>query len=102
MSSPSPPSEPSRLSEEHVVSLISVIHDWQFEHGSLLKFPPNSGRVLALPIGVTMFPSNFPRSCFEEARNIQKAFNRLYAAVSEDEKWLFEVLQKYAFFDRIK
>lgn len=35
-----------------------------------------------------MFPSLFPRVCFEEALAIQKAYNELYAAIAQDEEWL--------------
>ena len=85
--------EPSKLSANHLAFLIDSIRDWQFEHGSLLKFPPKSGKIIARPIGVSVFPSNFSKSCFEEARDIQIFFNSLYAAISCDEAWLHQALQ---------
>lgn len=87
--SPSPP----RLSDEHVAFLVESVRDWQYQHGSLLKYPPRSGDVGARPIGATLFPSNFPRRCYEEACNLQCTFNKLYAAIAEDEVWLQEALQ---------
>lgn len=47
----------------------------------------------ARPVGVSMFPSLLPRALFEEAEALQPIYNRLYAAVSNDEEWLFGVLE---------
>jgi hypothetical protein len=33
-------------------------------------------------------------SLFEEARELQAVYNKLYARVAEDEEWLFEVLEE--------
>ncbi len=85
---PSEVPSPSRLSREHWQFLIENVRDWQYQHGSLLKYPPRSGHVGSRPIGATVFPSNFPRHCYDEALAIQPIFNKLYAAISEDEAWL--------------
>ncbi|KAL9131696.1 MAG: hypothetical protein Q9217_000437 [Psora testacea] len=94
MSTLEPSSRLQVISEEHLDYLIDIIRDWQFEHGSLLKFPPDSGKIIARPIGVSVFPSDYPKKCFEEARNLQIAFNLLYAAVACDGPWLHEALRK--------
>ena len=88
-------SYPPTLPDEHLSYLINSVQDWQYQHGSLLKVPPKSGMTLARPIGVTLFPTLFPRLCFHEARNIQAIYNHLYAAVAVDEIWLSEVLKEY-------
>lgn len=86
--------EPSKLQEEHLHFLLDSVRDWQIQHGSLIKAPPNSGITLARPIGATLFPSNFPLACFEEARGIQRIYNRLYVAIAADEKWLFNTMER--------
>lgn len=88
-------SYPPQLAANQLSSLIDNIRDWQFAHGSLLKAPPISGNVVARPIGVTLFPSLYPKECFHEARLLQALFNELYAAVAADEEWMFEVLKGY-------
>ena len=80
------------LSEAHIASLADTIKDWQFEHGSLLKAPPRTGKTLAYPIGVAAFPSNFPRTHFEQALRLQILFNLLYVSVASNEEWLHDAL----------
>lgn len=86
-------SSPLRLSHEHLTFLVENVTDWQYQHGSLLKYPPKSGNVGSRPIGATLFPSNFPRRCYDEARALQPTFNKLYAAIAEDGEWLHEALR---------
>lgn len=83
---------PPTLSEGHLSFLIESARDWQYQHGSLLKYPPFSGKALASPIGIALFPSNFPQQQFEEARSLQTIYNKLYAAISMDEEWLLAAL----------
>lgn len=90
---PSTVPSPHRLSEEHWKFLVDNVRDWQYQHGSILKYPPRSGLVASRPIGATIFPSNFPRGCYDEALAIQPIFNELYAKISEDEEWLHEALE---------
>lgn len=85
---------PFELKDEHLDFLLESVRDWQFQHGSLIKFPPVTGAIIARPIGATLFPSNFPRACFEEACNIQRIYNRLYVAIAADDKWLFETMER--------
>ncbi|OCK82513.1 glutathione synthetase [Lepidopterella palustris CBS 459.81] len=84
-----PPFSDHRLSE-----LQSEIQDWQLTHGSLIKvfIGDDDGTILARPIGVSMFPTLFPKSNFEQALQIQESYNELYAAIAEDEVWLSNVL----------
>ena len=86
---------PPELSEEQASSLISDIKDYQLTHGSLLKLVQNEpdNTVLAHPIGISVFPTLFPRKLFEEALALQKTYNKLYTAVAEDEEFLLEVLE---------
>lgn len=86
-------SKPKYLSEDHLEGLSSTIRDWQLTHGSVLKAPPWSGKSYAYPIGVSLFPSNFPRHLFESALDLQRTFNKLYSAVANDAAWLYHVLR---------
>ncbi|MDI1484891.1 MAG: hypothetical protein OHK93_000025 [Ramalina farinacea] len=87
------PSRPNHLSEDHLEELSSTVRDWQFTHGSLLKAAPYSGKSYAYPIGVSLFPSNFPRRLFESALDLQRIFNQLYSAVANDGVWLYHMLR---------
>ena len=95
------PSYPPRYSEEDLEALVDQIRDWQFDHGSLLKAPPSTGRVLARPIGVALFPSLLPSQCFQEAVELQTAYNQLYAMVSSHGEWLGETLHRHGVIFRL-
>ncbi|KAH8676768.1 glutathione synthetase [Tricladium varicosporioides] len=86
---------PPSLSDDQLERLFNDSKDWQILHGSVLKlvnsYDDNS--VLATTVGTTYFPSIFPQQLFNEALQLQEAYNKLYMAVSEDEEWLFENLQ---------
>lgn len=87
---------PPNLTDPHLLHLITTITDYQFLHGSVLKIPPYTGQTFARPVGVSVFPSPFPRKLFEEAQNLQKVWNELYVKVSVAEKggWLEGVLSR--------
>ena len=81
------------VEEQQLANLIFNIKDWQITHGMLLKYGPDAENVHSLPIGVSMFPTPFPRQLFEEAQKLQTSYNRLYMSISEDEAWLYDVLR---------
>lgn len=75
--------------------LVEVIKDWTVANGLTVRPPPalvaaeaDPERVLATSVPVTLFPSPFPRVCFDQAKAVQKAYNDLYARVSQDEEFL--------------
>lgn len=86
---------PSPLSDAKFDFLIAAVKDWQITHGSLLKVISSDEEytVLSRPVGVTLFPTLFPNSLFQEALALQRTYNKLYTAVAEDEEWLFETLK---------
>jgi glutathione synthase len=92
---------PPLLSPEQEQFLVSTIKDWTIEHGLTVRPAANfvteealSKGVLATNAPVTLFPSPFPISCFEAARDVQKEYNELYAEISRDVKWLGEIIEE--------
>ena len=83
---------PPAISQDQLSSLIFNIKDWQITHGMQLKYGPDVESISSTPIGVAVFPTPFPRVFFEQAQALQPIYNRLYAAISEDEEWLYKVL----------
>jgi glutathione synthase len=92
---------PPKLTSEQEDYLLSSLKDWSILNGLAVR--PSSSYIpkevdrsgsIAIPAPVTLFPSLFPRSCFDEARDIQKPFNELYAAISSDEEWLAEAVEE--------
>ncbi|CAJ2510056.1 Uu.00g059560.m01.CDS01 [Anthostomella pinea] len=87
------PSEGDRLAE--------VIKDWSLAHGLTVKPPPtlisaeaDPKGILATAVPVTLFPSPFPRVCFDQGIAVQQAYNELYASISQDEDFLAQVVKE--------
>ncbi|TID01531.1 Glutathione synthetase [Colletotrichum higginsianum] len=86
---------PPRLSQAEQDALVQTVKDWTIGNGLSVRPPANvvspesdPKGILAVNVPVTLFPSPFPRSCFEQARSVQKTYNELYAAISRDEDFL--------------
>jgi glutathione synthase len=80
--------------------LAQAIKDWTIANGLAVRPPPavvnnDSEGILAMSAPVTLFPSPFPKSCFEEAKAIQTKYNELYARISQDEKYLSGLVQEW-------
>lgn len=93
---------PPSLSEAESHEIQSTIKDWSIAHGLAVRPPPtfvtaeaDPHGVLATTVPVTLFPSPFPRVCFEQAKIVQSAYNQLYASIAQDEEFLTEIAQEY-------
>ncbi len=94
-------SYPPDLSTSEAHLLLSAIKDWSISHGLTVRPPAALGSaevdpngVLATTAPVTLFPSPFPRSCFEQAKSIQRAYNALYASIAQNEDFLRDIVQE--------
>lgn len=95
-------SYPPDISAEESEQLLVIIKDWSIANGLAVR-PPSAfvsaeadpHGVLATTAPVTLFPSPFPRLCFEQAKSVQKAYNILYASISQDEAFLKDIVQEY-------
>ena len=92
---------PPELTAAETEQLLFTVKDWTIAHGLTVRPPPalvangaDPHGVLATTAPVTLFPSPFPRVCFEQAQSIQRAYNRLYAAIAQDEEFLETVAQE--------
>lgn len=95
-------SYPPDLSPTESIQLVTTIKDWSIAHGlavrppvSLVTAEADPHGVLATTVPVTLFPSPFPRVCFEQARYTQKPYNDLYASIARDEEFLTSVAQEW-------
>lgn len=89
------------MSTSEAEYLLSIIKDWSIAHGLTVRLPPSvvptetdPHGILATTAPVTLFPSPFPRVCFDQAKSIQKAYNNLYAAIAQDEDFLKDIVQE--------
>lgn len=79
---------------------MTSVKDWAAQNGLLVRPAPsfvakdtNPHGVLATNAPVTLFPSPFPRNCFEEATALQTVYNQLYAAITCDEEWIGKIME---------
>ena len=93
---------PPQLTVEQQEYLVETVKNWSIEHSLAVRPSPaivpedaNPNKVLATNAPVTLFPSPFPNSCFEQARNLQQVYNELYAAIASDEQWLEQIMKEY-------
>jgi hypothetical protein len=92
---------PPNLTASESEQLLSAIKDWSIANGlavrppvSLVKAEADPHGVLATTAPVTLFPSPFPRVCFQQAKSIQRAYNKLYAAIAQDQEFLGKIVQE--------
>ena len=92
---------PPSISPKGSEYLLACIKDWSIAHGLAVRpsgaFVPDEidrSHSLAVTAPVTLYPSLFPRTCFEEAREIQPSYNALYAAIAQDESWLGDIVKE--------
>lgn len=92
---------PPDLDSQQEAFLVQTVKNWTVEHAltvrpsaAIVPTEFNSGNTLATNAPVTLFPSPFPESCFEQARGLQQIYNELYAAIASDEQWLETVMKE--------
>ncbi|KOS17649.1 Glutathione synthetase [Escovopsis weberi] len=92
---------PPWLDEAEQEAIVRTIKDWTIANGLAIRPPPavvpsaaDPAGITAINVPVTLFPSPFPRQCFEQARAVQRAYNELYASVSRDEAFIEETVKQ--------
>lgn len=94
-------SYPPDLDHAQEDSLVTAIKDWAIQNGLAVRPHPSfvqedldRKHVLAANAPVTLFPSLFPKSCFEEAKLLQTVYNQLYASITSNEPWLGKIMEE--------
>ncbi|KAL7268784.1 Glutathione synthetase [Rhizina undulata] len=111
------PPYPPPLSPPQKSFLVESLIDYALSHGVTVRAPPppppppppaeigspggeESGfGSCAVHAPVAVFPSPFPRACWERARSVQTAFNELYIKVACDEEWLGRIVDELSAVD---
>ncbi|KAL4919436.1 hypothetical protein BDW62DRAFT_178936 [Aspergillus aurantiobrunneus] len=91
---------PPTLNAAQKEFLVRTVKDWATQNGLLVRPAPtlvskesDPHGVLATNAPVTLFPSPFPRTCFEEAKALQTVYNKLYAAITCSEEWIGKIME---------
>ncbi|KAI1196604.1 hypothetical protein F5X97DRAFT_304622 [Nemania serpens] len=92
---------PPEITASEGARLTEVAKDWALAHGLTVRPPPavlaadaDPQSILATAVPVTLFPSPFPKVCFEQGIAVQTAYNELYASISQDEEFLAQIVQE--------
>ncbi len=92
---------PPALTLEQEEYLIQTVKNWTVEHAltvrpstAIVPQESNPTNVLATSAPVTLFPSPFPKACFDQARSLQQIYNELYASIAGDDQWLGDILNE--------
>jgi glutathione synthase len=92
---------PPDITASEGARLTEVAKDWALAHGLTVRPPPavvaseaDPHGILATAVPVTLFPSPFPKVCFEQGIAVQKAYNELYASISQDEEFLARIVKE--------
>lgn len=92
---------PPPLKETEKIALVEVVKDWAIANGLAVRSPPtvvpaetDPAGITAVNVPVTLFPSPFPKKCFEQGQAVQQTYNELYAAVSRDEAFLEQTVKE--------
>jgi glutathione synthetase len=93
---------PPPLTRLQASFLITTIQDKAAEIGCLTKVNDKTTghpTVFTQPAPITLFPSLFPKTCFDSAQLLQSGFNKLYASIACNVPWLERTLSKIAEID---
>lgn len=95
------PEYPPKLDDGQTEYLLSNLKDWSIAHGlavrpatSYVSAEQDPNEALATTAPVTLFPSLFPRICFEQAQSVVRPYNELYSAIASDEAWLKNIVEE--------
>ncbi|KLU84277.1 glutathione synthetase large subunit, partial [Magnaporthiopsis poae ATCC 64411] len=95
------PLGPPALDDAEIERLVQTVKDWTIANGLSVRPPPalvaaeaDPAGVLATSVAVTLFPSPFPKNCFEQAQAAQKPYNELYAKISQDEDFIRQMVEE--------
>lgn len=79
---------PSISKKEIEENIIPELQQWSLSNGLILATDSKSKAVTA---PTTVFPTPIPRSAFDQAKLLQKSFNKLYAAISNSNELYTEM-----------
>lgn len=92
---------PPTLKDEELRGIVLASKHWAHANGLSVLPPPtvisqnaDPERLSVVPAPVTLFPSPFPRVCFEQGQAVQLAYNELYSKVSCDEAFLEQTVKE--------
>ncbi|TPX72981.1 glutathione synthase [Spizellomyces sp. 'palustris'] len=97
MSSSTLPAYPPPLAQDQLDELRDHAVDWALAHGFVVRPAPSSVGNQTIPVVThapfALFPSPFPRRCYEQALKLQPLFNALVESVAKDDLFLRETLE---------
>ncbi|RIA86206.1 glutathione synthase [Glomus cerebriforme] len=89
------PEYPPNISDENLQTLKNLAIDWSLSHGLVIRPPTNlSNNSFVMHAPVSLFPSPFPRKTYDEAIELQPAFNLLFHRLSQDFEFITHAIKE--------
>ena len=89
------PSYPPSLDPKALSLLLASLIDYCLSHGIIVRpSRPSEGDHTASYAPITLFPSLFPRSAWNQALKVQTTYNLLYAKIANDVEWLGKIMDE--------
>jgi hypothetical protein len=87
-------SYPPEFEQDFQDAFLETLKDKACTISFLVKAPAESGKLPdgAIPAPITLFPSLFPQSCFEQSIELEPDFNKLYANIAKDVAFLERIV----------
>ncbi|KAJ8324596.1 Glutathione synthetase [Batrachochytrium dendrobatidis] len=86
---------PPTLPAEELKQLISYAVDWTTSHGLVMRARNVEG-ALAVHVPFALFPSPYPKDCYDLAWQLQPLFNELVDKIARDEQFIQTVMESIA------
>ncbi|KAH3687776.1 hypothetical protein WICPIJ_001239 [Wickerhamomyces pijperi] len=88
-----------QLTAQQEAKLVLNLQQWALAN-SLIIYPPNHQPFQPVVAPVTLYPTPFSKKAFEDANDVQLAYNELYVKIVQEREFLVEVLEELSQFDK--
>ncbi|KAH3678419.1 hypothetical protein WICMUC_001436 [Wickerhamomyces mucosus] len=87
------------LTSNQEKNLVTDLQQWALAN-SLIIYPPDFKSYQPVVAPVTLYPTPFSRIAFEQANEVQLAYNELYIKVTNDQDFLLGIIDELSHFDQ--
>lgn len=89
-----------KLTEEQVTELIFNASQFGLANGLVMYPPPPFHNYAPTLAPITLYPTPFPREEFKRSLDIAKTYNKLYANIVSERKWLLDIVKDLSISDK--
>jgi glutathione synthase len=87
---------PPDLTDNQLLDLKIAAMDWAAAHGLVVCHPDRESRT-TVHAPISLFPTPYPKSCYDLAQKLQPHYNQLVDEVARDDEFLSSVMTRYKY-----